>query len=459
MPVFESSTLLPVSHTRVAAWHGLPGAFERLAPTWQRLHVLERHGTIGEGDRLVFQLVLGPLRVRWEAVHASLPEGKGFLDRAVRSPFYHWEHAHRFVASDEGTCTLQDEVTWRLSRVPGVDTLAAPLVRSMLTRMFRQRHVRTLMDLTRHARMTSPPLRIAITGATGLVGTALDAFLTTGGHEVLPVLRRPPRLPRPHILWDPARGALRAADLDGIDAVIHLAGAGIADGRWTQARRREILESRTRSTHLLATTLAGMARPPEVLVSMSAVGWYGHQPVGLQTEDALAGEGFLAEVCAAWEAAAQPARDAGIRVVHPRLGVVLSGQGGALAKMVPPFLVGAGGPIGSGRQPMPWIALDDVVGGLLHMATTPTLHGPVNLVAPDTVTQAGFARVLGRVLGRPAFLPLPAAVVRMLFGEMGERALLEGAWASTDRLRDSGFEFAFATLEPALRFELGRLQG
>jgi hypothetical protein len=303
-------------------------------------------------------------------------------------------------------------------------------------------------------------MTVAVTGASGLVGSALVPFLTAGGHSVVRVGRGAPRGPQSpavrDVQWDPERGRLDPAALEGVDVVVHLAGANVA-GRWTGAYKDEILRSRVDSTRLLAETLARLARPPRAFVSMSAVGYYGDRGDEVLDEGAPPGQGFLADVGRQWEAAADPARAAGIRVVHPRLGVVLSPRGGALAKLLPPFSAGLGGPTGSGRQWWGVIGLDDVVGALHFMATRDALAGPVNLVLPDPVRNADFARTLAHVLGRPALVPTPAFALRLALGrEQADEMLLASQRVVPRRLLEAGFAFARPTLEAALRFELGR---
>ena len=260
---------------------------------------------------------------------------------------------------------------------------------------------------------------------------------------------------RGEIFWDPSRGEIDAASLEGVDAVVHLAGANIA-GRWTAERRRRILESRSAGTELLSKTLGSLSRPPRVLVSSSAIGFYGDTGDRVVDESAPAGDGFLAEVCRAWEAATRPVEDAGVRVVHLRTGIVLTPRGGALARLLPPFRAGLGGPVGSGAQQMSWIAADDAIGAIHHCLFCDELRGPVNATAPEPVANAEFGRTLGRVLRRPARLPLPAAALRLALGEMGEQLLLASQGVAPRRLLDSGFAFQLPSLEAALRFELGR---
>lgn len=289
-------------------------------------------------------------------------------------------------------------------------------------------------------------MKIAITGASGFVGRTLQRTLREAGHSVCTIGRAAAAA---DVAWDPGTGAIDATRLRGIDAVIHLAGANIAQ-RWTERARREIRDSRVDTTALIARTMADLDPRPRVLVSVSGVGIYGDCGDELVDETHAAGRGFLAEVAQAWEAAALPAREAGIRVVHPRLGVVLHRSGGALAKMLPAFSLGVGGPIGSGQQWMPWVALADLLRALQFFVESPHTSGPYNLVGPEPVRNATFTRTLGQVLGRPAVIPLPAFAIRLLFGAMGAETLLGGQRASVTRLVDAGFSFRYPTIRTAL---------
>jgi uncharacterized protein (TIGR01777 family) len=296
---------------------------------------------------------------------------------------------------------------------------------------------------------------VAITGASGLIGHALVQRLRASGKRV----RRLVRSPRPEspddIVWDPMRGVLAPHDLEGVEAVVHLAGEPIAQ-RWTTARRHAIRDSRVRGTELLARAIASLERKPSVLLSGSAVGYYGDRGDEAVGEDSPPGTDFLSGVAREWEAATAAAKDAGVRVVLLRSGVVLNPSGGALEKLLPPFRLGVGGPIGSGRQWMSWIALDDHLRAMEHAMATTGLHGPVNLVAPNPVTNAEFAATLGRVLGRPAIVPVPSFALELLYGEMARATLLAGQRVLPNALLRSGFRFAHPTLEQALRFELAR---
>lgn len=296
---------------------------------------------------------------------------------------------------------------------------------------------------------TPSPLRIAVTGASGFLGKALVATLERDGHTVLRLVRRPPRAGESQ--WDPVAGTIDPAALDGVDAVAHLAGESIASGRWTPARRRAIRDSRILGTRLLASTLAALPRRPATFVSASAIGVYGNQGDEVLEESHAPGAGFLAEVGREWEAATDAAARAGIRVALPRLGIVLALHGGALAKMLPPFRLGLGGPLGSGRQWMSWLTLDDAVGVFVAALTRPELRGPINAVAPNPVRNAEFTRALARAVHRPAFVPVPAPVLAVLFGEMARETLLVSQRVVPARLHAAGFTFRDPELLPALQ--------
>ena len=298
-------------------------------------------------------------------------------------------------------------------------------------------------------------MQIAVSGSSGLIGSALVSVLTAGGHRVFRLVRGiAPGADS--IRWDPGVGVRDVALAEGLDAGVHLAGENIGAGRWTARRKAEIRQSRIEGTRRLSESLARLARRPKALVSASAIGFYGDRGAEALNEDSPPGNDFLAQVCREWEKATAPAAKAGIRVVNLRFGVVLSPAGGALRKMLLPFRMGAGGRIGSGRQFMSWIALDDAVGAIRHALITESLAGPVNAVAPSPVTNTEFTRTLARVLRRPAIAPLPAFAARLAFGEMADALLLSSQRVLPTRLQASGYTFRFPDLEGALRHLLGR---
>ncbi len=297
-------------------------------------------------------------------------------------------------------------------------------------------------------------MRIAITGASGLIGNALRARLVSHQHDVVPLVRR--TATRGEIAWDPQRGELDPAALAGVDAVVNLAGAGIAGHRWTDSYKREILDSRTLSTRLISQAIASADDGPRVLLSGSGVDFYGDQGEEMVDESSPVGTGFLAGVCAEWEASTAPAEAAGVRVAHLRTSMVLSAKGGALRKMLPLYKLGLGGRTGSGKQWMSWISIDDEVGAIEHLLTS-DISGPVNFASPNPVTNAEFARALGHVLNRPAILPLPPLAPKLVLGsELVDTLLVEGKRVMPRVLEGDGYAFTHPTLEGALRAVLGR---
>ena len=292
-------------------------------------------------------------------------------------------------------------------------------------------------------------MKIVISGASGLIGTQLVTSLKSSGHEVVQLVRRSAAAGQ--IMWDPKSGKLDPASLEGCDAVIHLSGAGIGDKRWSDAYRKEILDSRTATTLLLANTIASLQRKPSVFLSGSAIGIYGARGDEQLTETSAHGTGFLADVCKQWEAAAKPAIDAGVRTVFLRTGIVLSPKGGALKKLLPLFRLGVGGKFGNGKQWQSWISMDDEVASIIHLLTA-NVSGAVNLTAPQPVTNAEFTKVLARVVKRPAIVPVPTFAPKILLGgELADALLFTGQRVMPQALTASGYVFKHSTLESALR--------
>jgi hypothetical protein len=303
---------------------------------------------------------------------------------------------------------------------------------------------------------SNTPQTIVVTGASGLIGKRLVASLEGAGRRVLRAVRRDVRDPAREFLWDPAQGRIDRDKLVGVDAVVHLAGANVAGKRWTPAYKKLLIESRVQGTQLISEAIAALEPKPRVLTCASAIGFYGDRGDELVDESSPSGDGFLPDLCLQWERACQPARDAGIRVANMRIGVVLTPDGGALAKMLTPFKLGAGGVIGSGRQYMSWIALGDLVRAIGQVLDDDQLSGPVNLVAPSPATNREFTKTLGKVLFRPTLFPMPAFAARLAFGEMADELLLSSTRVAPTALKRSSFRFDHAELESALRHLLGK---
>jgi len=450
MPVFEARTEIGAVAAEAFRWHARPGAFTRLSPPWDRVEVTSERGGIENGGRLEMRWGTPPFALPWVAVHEGYEEGRRFVDVQESGPFSHWVHEHRFEDAGKGRSLLVDRIDYALPLGKAGDFVLGAYTHRKLLRLFRYRGAITAGDLGRHAPFAaSPPLRIAISGASGMIGRQLAAFFTAGGHEVLRFARAR-KARAQEVGWNPEIGRIDHEALEGLDAVVHLAGASIASARWTGERKSEILASRVSGTKLLAEALAVLRQPPRVFLSASGIGFYGDRGPQRVDESAGPGNGFLADVCRKWEAATEPASAAGIRTVLMRFGVIVSSRGGALEKMLLPFKLGLGGPIGHGRQVMSWIALDDVLYAIHHLIRNDAVAGPVNVVAPGALPQREFARELGRALHRPAVVPLPEFAVRKLFGQLGEEALLAGAFVEPAALRRAGFTWSVARLDEAL---------
>ncbi|MFZ9887908.1 MAG: TIGR01777 family oxidoreductase [Myxococcota bacterium] len=439
MQHFERRVALACTAEEAFRWHARPGAFERLTPPWEPV-TLTAPAAIEEGVRAHLKLHLGPAYLTWTARHCDIVPGRMFVDEQERGPFRHWRHEHRFHDDKEaGGCQLTDAIDYELPLSPLSDLVAGRAVRAKLVRMFRYRHEVTVRDLEQHQRLSTSARRIGVTGASGLVGSALLPYLTTGGHEVRRLSRRPTR-----------------ADLEGLDAVVHLAGEPLMGLRWTAEKKRRILESRREGTLHLAETLAAMTGGPRVLVSMSGINHYGDRGDETLTEESQRGSGFLSDVTAAWEESTRPAEAAGLRVVRLRTGVVLSGAGGALPLLALPFRLGVGGTLGRSEAWFSAIAIDDLLDVILRAIVDDELAGPVNAVGPAPVTQGELARMLGKILRRPSLLPVPPLALRAALGsEMAGEMLLSSMRVMPERLQRRGHVFRYDTVEAALRHALG----
>ena len=474
-PVIAHTSRLsvPVPAAELFAWHERPGAFARLTPPWQTVRVEHMEG-IRTGDRAVFRVGPGP-GVRWVAEHRGYSDACatgdggvcGFEDVQIDGPFASWTHTHRMFADGAGS-VLEDHVEAGLPGGALAEAVGGGLARAEFARLFGYRHRVTAADLARHAAWSAAHgerrLTVAITGASGLLGRQLAAFLTGGGHRVVRLvrsrgeagaLRRGPA--EGAVYWNPDTGeidtgALRAA---APDAVVHLAGEPVFSVAYTAAKKRRIWESRTRGTDLIARTVAQLD-PRPVLISASASGFYGSRGAAAITEADGPGTGFLADVCRAWEAATEPAEAAGVRTMHLRTGLVLSPAGGMLGVLGPVAGLGLAGWVGDGSDVWPWIAADDWVYAVHQLLGLADARGPYNLSAPAPATSKVFVKTLADVLGRPAFASVPRALVRALGGEAAREVALASVRMEPARLEDAGFAFSYPDLGGALRHLYGK---
>lgn len=458
MPTFTHVSTYPHPRAEVFAWHRRPGGFTRLTPPGMATLVGGPTDGINVGSELNLvmsdPIVAGllphigrrPVGLSWTVRHADLVEGERFVDEQISGPLKSWTHEHLFSDAPGGGTTITDRVTWT-PPVP-LPALAEAIITRRLAALFRFRERQLRGDLALHARLRAAPRTVVVSGASGLIGTQVIALLTTGGHRVTPLVRGEN--------WDPDAGRLDPAALEGADAVVHLAGHSIA-GRFTASHKSQILDSRLRSTALIADALAEPDMP-RTLVQASAIGIYGpRRPHELLNEDSARGAGFLADVVAAWEATARPAEANGVRATYLRTGIVLSGGGGALLPQLPLFLVGAGGRLTAPDAMTSWITLDDMARAYVHAVFTDELTGPVNAVAPNPATSSEFAKTLGEALHRPAALPTPAVGPRLVLGREGASELVEtDQHVSARKLTSSGFRFEQSQLSDAFAHVLVR---
>ncbi|MCE7933312.1 MAG: TIGR01777 family protein [Chlorobi bacterium CHB2] len=454
LEICEYQTRINAPVQEVFNWHERPGALARLMPPWERTTILSNTGGIRDGARVVLRVRPWLVPLRWVIRHQEYQHGRQFLDVQESGPFATYQHLHLFTPDGGDSTILTDRLEYTLPLQMLGGAMGKGGVRRKFDRAFRYRHALTQQDLAEHHRHAHKPrLTVLISGPNGLLGTQLSAFLTTGGHKVLGLTRG--RSSEAMIHWNPATGEIDAARLEGVDAVVHLAGEPIA-ALWTGSKRKSVMESRVKGTQLLASAIARLRAKPAVMISASAVGYYGDRGAELLDESKGPGDLFLSEIGKQWEAAADPARQAGIRVVHPRIGVVLTPAGGALGPMLIPFRLGLGGPIGKGEQFWSWITIDDTIGGIHHAMMNETIHGPMNLVAPNPATNREFCKTLAAVLRRPCIVAAPAAVLKTALGQMGKEVLLASQRVVPNVLLETGYTFRHPELREGLEFVLGK---
>ena len=452
---FKHQAFYPCSAKELYKWHSREGALERLLPPWERSRVIEKHGGIKPGAMVKLKMHAGPFPFYFTARHIQDIPGVMFQDIQEKGPFRSWSHSHYFDEVHGGTI-LRDLIEYEL---PG-RSLLPEFIRNHVTKsleiLFRHRESILTGDINLHTRCSPRPLRLLLSGASGVLGRELIPLLTTGGHQVWRLVRRPPEPGNREIYWDPENNTLDSKQLPEIDGAIHLAGEYIGLSRWSENKKRRVIDSRINGTDLLTRCLASMSRPPKVILCASAVGYYGDCGDRLVDEDEPPGKDFISRVCKLWEEAAEPARAAGIRTVFLRLGVGLTPRGGALERILTTSPAGFIRRFGSGRQYISWISSDDMISAMLHALTCETLEGPLNISGPEPVRNSHFMRALALAAGRPLLFPVPARLLQMVYGQMASEIILSGCRVSTRKLQNSGFKFRHPTLDSALEALLGR---
>lgn len=453
--LFEHLSEYPCSAEELYNWHSRPGALERLLPPWENIAVLARKGGIEPGGMVKLKMHAGPFPYRFLARHIDNIPGQMFRDIQESGPFASWSHTHNFRNMGKRSL-LHDQIEYSLPGQRYLPHFVKNQVEKRLANLFSHRQRLLSEDIALHQRSSVTPLRILVTGASGVIGRDLLPLLTTGGHQVFTLVRRRPDPGKREIYWDPANGILNESDLPELDGIIHLAGEYIGLSRWKEEKKRRVIDSRIKGTMLLARTLAAQQRIPKVFLCASAVGYYGDGGDKIMDETNPPGDDFISEVCRVWEKGTEQARDAGIRTVFMRLGIGLTPQGGALKQILKASPFGFIRRFGAGNQYISWISRDDMASAMLHALSCPTLEGPVNISAPQPVTNADFMQTLARISGRPLLFPLPGWFLKMIYGQMASEILLSGCRVSAKKLQDSGFRFRHPTLEIAMKSLLGK---
>lgn len=442
------STELPFSAEEVFAWHLRQGAIERMIPPSQRVSFLFPPGSPEiEGSKVGLRVHMGPMHFDWLLEHQRVSFLE-FSDVQIRGPFKKYTHRHQVIPKGPHACILSEEIHCDLYGYCG---WARHYLHTQFSKIFSWRHAILRDDLILFSRYPQLPLRILLSGAHGLVGSHLKILLQTAGHQVINLMRGVPQQRREDaIFWNPSSGDLCKNDFEDFDAVIHLAGENIASQRWTASRKEKIFLSRARDTWLLSQVLCRLYRPPQTVITASAIGFYGDCKDNELDETCVAGKGFLADLCKKWEAATEAIENRGSRVVHARFGMVLSQKKGALSRMLSVFKWGLGGRLGNGEQYISWIGIDDAIGALYHILMDESLAGPVNVVSPSPLLQKEFVHVLAEKIHRPARLVVPAEVLRLFFGEMADEVLLSSTRALPKQLMHTKYLFRYPTLSMAL---------
>ena len=445
----EFSALMPCDSEFLYRWHTMPRAINRLIPPWENILVVKHPPSIIDKGKVHIKV---DGLIDWHLEINDVQEGKCFSDKQIKGPLLYWTHKHSMQAINESSSLLVERISFKL---PLLDSVLNQLITKIkLKPIFDYRFRTMLNDIKIHYKYkNNKSMKILISGSSGLVGSALVDFLSSGGHQVYKLVRSQTREAN-EIYYNSDESDL--TKLEGFDAVIHLAGENIAGKRWTTEQKQKIKQSRIDGTSSLAQALTKLKSAPQVFICASAIGYYNNSIEPCCDESSPAGEGFLADTCKQWEQACMILKGKNIRVVNTRFGIILDPKSGALAKILPIFSLGAGGRLGNGNQWMSWVALDDVLGVILHCLNNNGIRGPVNVVAPNPVTNNEFTEVLSKVLNRPAIFPVPSLALKIVLGEMSDELLLSSLKISSKVLKETGYDFAYPDLNSALKHMLGK---
>lgn len=449
-----------VSKEELFRWHESSGAFERLNPPWDPVKVISSSGGIKDGAVVHLKIpIFLNFGIRWILTHLGYVKGEKFEDVQIKGPFSFWHHKHLFIGADDNTSVLKDQISFSLPVGVITNRIFGSFFIKKLDRLFKYRHRITINDLkviAKYKNNFQESQNILISGASGFVGKSLVGFLTLAGHNVYCLVRKKSEVKdSKNIFWDPYKKEIDLKNIPKIDYVINLSGENIAK-RWSSSVKENILKSRVTTTEYLSSLINSKIIAPKAFINASASGFYGFRQTKPMIESDSFGEGFLAEVSRKWEEACQiDTAKVDTRVCIARISVVLSPEGGALKKLLLPFLLGAGGPIDTGNNFMSCISKDDLIYGIYHCIATNSVNGPVNFSIPQEVTNLLFSKVLAKTLKRPCFFPTPSFLIKLIFGEMAKQTILSSTNIYPKKLLETGFEFSYSDIESSIRSGLG----
>ncbi|HSA74964.1 MAG TPA: TIGR01777 family oxidoreductase [Candidatus Nitrosocosmicus sp.] len=446
----------------VFEYHRREGALERLIPPWSSLQVIKRDKDLKDASIVILRLNVGPIGIRWIAQHLGYIQNRQFQDKMIKGPFRYWLHTHSFVPRElDNNCIMEDRIDYSLPfGIAGID-LFNNIIRDNLCQLFYYRHhiLKNDMNLYKLVRKNRGK-RILITGSTGLIGSALVPFLSTVGDHHVTRMVRPSSTYRNNnpyaVKWDPDKGKIEINDLEGYDVIIHLSGENIF-GRWSESKKRKLMESRIKTTRLLCDSLIKLKNPPSTLICASAIGIYGDRGEDVLTEETFpADSGFLSVLCQKWEEATASVKSIGIRLINARFGMVLTPKGGMLKKLVEPSIFKIGLRIGSENQYISWISIEDVLGSILYSIGDSSIRGPVNFVSPNPMKMSDFTRILSEILKNKLIIPITTRTLKPVFGELAEYVISSSSFVIPRKLSIAGYPFMNTDLDNTLRLLLGR---